>query len=211
MPTKPPGRRTREEIRSDNDQRLLDAGREVFLAKGFHGASLDQVSAAAGLTKGAVYARFDSKAELFLALLERHIAQRLAEMRRSAGDLKSPIEAARATARQWMKRTSAERDWSLLTLEFRLYAARDPVLLKRYRSLHDSLRMGISQLISSSFDRLGQPPPYAPETMARLSLAMGNGLALERWVESSGDHARLLEELFEALVEGRLLPARGVE
>jgi len=180
----------------------------VFLAKGFHGASLDQVTAAAGLTKGAVYARFASKAELFMALLERHIEERLGEMRRSAGAAKTPAEAARAMARQWMKRSATDADWSLLTLEFRIHAARDAARLRAYRALHDRLRRGIAELLAAFYARVGQPPPYDPEVMARLSLALGNGLVLERWAEDGGQHARLFEQLCVTMSEGRLFPER---
>lgn len=201
-----PRRKTREETRSANAERLLEAGRQVFLAKGFHAASLDEVSAAAGLTKGAVYARFASKAELFMALLERHIDERLGEIRRSVGAARTPAEAARSMARQWMRRTASNSDWSLLTLEFRVHVARDPAQLRAYRALHDRLRRGIAELLTAFYTRAGVAPPYAPEVMARLSLALGNGLALERWAEDGGQHAGLLEQLLVSLSEGRLLP-----
>ncbi len=56
-----------------NGQRLLEAARAVFVRRGYMLATLDEIAAAAGLTKGAVYARFASKADLLLALLERRI------------------------------------------------------------------------------------------------------------------------------------------
>src|SRR5438093_937347 len=47
---------------------LLEAAAAVFAARGFHGASLDEIAEAAGFTKGAIYSHFQSKADLFLAL-----------------------------------------------------------------------------------------------------------------------------------------------
>jgi PAS domain S-box-containing protein len=49
---------------------LVDAARRVFLRSGFHGASLDEISAEAGYTTGAVCSRFGGKDELFLAVLD---------------------------------------------------------------------------------------------------------------------------------------------
>src|SRR5260370_10335100 len=57
---------------------LLEAAAVVFSREGFHGASLDEVAAAAGFTKGAVYSNFKSKEDLFLALLEDHLEDTLA-------------------------------------------------------------------------------------------------------------------------------------
>lgn len=48
----------------DTKQRILDAALEVFGERGFHGASVDDVAAAAGMTKGAVYYWFVDKDDL---------------------------------------------------------------------------------------------------------------------------------------------------
>src|SRR4051794_38058500 len=57
--------------------RVLQAAGEVFAERGFAAASLDQVAAAAGFTKGAVYSNFGSKDELFLALMTDEVARRV--------------------------------------------------------------------------------------------------------------------------------------
>jgi AcrR family transcriptional regulator len=194
-------------MQAENDARLLAAGRTVFLRRGFHGASLDLVSAEAGLTKGAVYARFDGKADLFLALLARHVEERLDEMRRAAGGASTPAEAARRIARQWMKRSAAEEDWALLVVEFRVHAARDAALLARYRDVHAVLLRGVATLLRDFYAARGEPSPLPAESMARVALGVGNGLLLERWAERRGDHAALTERVLVALAEGRL----GVE
>jgi AcrR family transcriptional regulator len=54
---------------------VLGAARRVFLDKGYAGASLDAIAEEAGFSKGVVYSQFDSKADLFLALLELRIAE----------------------------------------------------------------------------------------------------------------------------------------
>lgn len=197
-------RRSRRETQAENDARLLAAGRTVFLQRGFHGASLDLVSAEAGLTKGAVYARFDGKADLFLALLSRHVEERLGEMRRSARGAGTPAEAARRISRQWMKRSAAEQDWALLVVEFRVHAARDAALLARYREVHAVLLRGVAKLLEDFYATRGERPPLPVESMARLALGVGNGLVLERWAERGGDHAGLAERVLVALAEGRL-------
>ena len=48
----------------------------MFLRRGFHAASLDEIAEEAGYTKGAVYSNFAGKDDLFLALLAEHYVQR---------------------------------------------------------------------------------------------------------------------------------------
>jgi len=50
-------------------QRILDAAREIFLAQGFAGSSLQQVADAAGLTRGAIYWHFNNKKQLLHVLM----------------------------------------------------------------------------------------------------------------------------------------------
>jgi AcrR family transcriptional regulator len=51
---------------------ILEAGGRLFGERGYDGTRLDDVAAAAGVTKPIVYRHFASKADLYLALLERH-------------------------------------------------------------------------------------------------------------------------------------------
>jgi AcrR family transcriptional regulator len=63
----------------------MASARQLFLRRGFHAASLEQVAEEAGFTIGAVYSRFGTKADLFLAILDEHIDRLVAEVDRVAG------------------------------------------------------------------------------------------------------------------------------
>jgi len=73
-----PPRLTRAEQTERNRVLLLAAARRVFLERGYHGASLDQIAEEAGFSTGVVYSQFEGKADLFLTLLEARIEQRAA-------------------------------------------------------------------------------------------------------------------------------------
>src|SRR5689334_187299 len=62
---------TQERRREHTRNLLLDAAEEVFTAKGFEGASLDEIAETAGYTRGAIYKHFADKAELFLEMNSR--------------------------------------------------------------------------------------------------------------------------------------------
>lgn len=70
-----PVRRTKREQRDESVDKLLSAARSLFVSKGYRSTTLEQVAAAAGLTKGAVYFHFGAKEALLVHLLERVEAQ----------------------------------------------------------------------------------------------------------------------------------------
>ena len=51
---------------------LLEAAAKVFARRGYDGASISEITSEAGLTSGAIYAHYESKAELFVATLEAY-------------------------------------------------------------------------------------------------------------------------------------------
>ncbi|QGV82367.1 TetR/AcrR family transcriptional regulator [Streptomyces ficellus] len=69
---------SRAEQRAATRRALLDEGRRRFAAEGYHHVVLAEVARAAGVTKGAAYHHFDSKAGLFRAVV-REVQQELGE------------------------------------------------------------------------------------------------------------------------------------
>jgi len=63
-----------DERRARTRRLLLDAARRGFAERGYEGASLDAIAAAASLSKGAVYAHFPTKQDLYLAVVEEILA-----------------------------------------------------------------------------------------------------------------------------------------
>ena len=53
-------------------ERILQAALEVFAEKGLHGATVVEIAKAAGITGGALYRYFDSKEEIFRAVVAKH-------------------------------------------------------------------------------------------------------------------------------------------
>ena len=77
-------------------EQLLEVALEVFARQGFHGTSMNDVADAAGVTKPVLYQHFDSKRELYLALLEdvgNQLITRIAKATSEAPDGKAQTEA----------------------------------------------------------------------------------------------------------------------
>jgi TetR/AcrR family transcriptional regulator, mexJK operon transcriptional repressor len=74
-------------------QDILQAARDLFIAKGFEATSMDAVARAAGVSKATVYAHFKSKNELFAAIVAQ-VAERLTAEIRAVIDAKLPLRQA---------------------------------------------------------------------------------------------------------------------
>jgi len=70
-----------EAVVSAKAQDVLEAAHELFMAKGYEAASMDAVAKAAGVSKATVYAHFNSKDELFAAIVTRICGQLTREIR----------------------------------------------------------------------------------------------------------------------------------
>jgi len=172
-------RLSRAEQNDRNRELLFAAARRVFLAKGYHAASLEQIADEAGFSKGVVYSRFASKADMFLTLLEDRIEQRAGQNAKAAapltgsGDFAALLELAQRAER-------AAPGWRLLVTEFRIHAARDPELSRRYAALHARTVAGLAAVLVSISPAGAESLPFPPRQLAELLLAIEAGLALEQ-------------------------------
>jgi AcrR family transcriptional regulator len=195
-------RLTRAEKSAQTRAELMASARQLFLRHGFHACSLEMVAEEAGFTIGAVYSRFGSKANLFLAILDERIDQLVAEVAQVAG-LHQPIpEQAELLAGRRMALLEREREWFPLVLEFWSHAARDERLRHEFGACHERLVGAYADLIEADYARLGLPLPLAPEVLARAVVAMGNGVALERLTDPARVPEGLLSTMAVAFLRG---------
>jgi AcrR family transcriptional regulator len=178
-------RLSRAEQNERNRALVLAAARRVFLARGYHAAALDEIADEAGFSRGVVQSRFGNKADLFLALLEERIAERAAQNARLAEGL-GGAEGMRVLREHAARRNRAELDWGLLLIEFRVHAARDQELSRRYMALHARTRQALAEVITDVHRRAGQPPPFPPDEMAQMILAIETGIRLEQAADPEG-------------------------
>src|SRR6266702_5290135 len=104
---------------------LLRAAKEVFVREGYAGAELGEIASIAGRTKGAIYAQFESKEDIFMALVEEHALRSRSEMEKALANSKN-VEQNRVAFRKFWVRLGSEQAWNLLMLEFKLFAVRNP-------------------------------------------------------------------------------------
>lgn len=72
--------------RSARRTQLLGAARGVFVAQGFHSASMDEIADSAGVSKPVLYQHFPSKLALYQALLEESAAEMVRRIEQAIAD-----------------------------------------------------------------------------------------------------------------------------
>ena len=83
--------------------RLIEAAREQFGAHGYEGTSLDAILGVAGVKRGALYHHFDSKQELFDAVLDRVVGEMAERVAKAAGAASDPVESLRIGCATWLR------------------------------------------------------------------------------------------------------------
>ncbi len=175
---RPSGKLRKQERGILTRQALLRSARVVFARDGFEHARLEDIAANAGRTRGAFYANFKGKEDVFYTIFEENIDRDIAALGPLLNGLSTPEERLEALGK-YLSKLSRDRERTLLNLEFKLYAIRHPLKRKRLADLHGlmCLRCSIPE-ISELFPGLGKQNRKAQLTD---SLALGgiiDGLAL---------------------------------
>ena len=200
-------RLTRKERQERTRSHLLEAAGRVFARRGLERASVDEVAGDAGYTKGAVYANFASKEELFLAMLDARFAQRMAELDRSLSEHDGPAAQARAASADFIGYLKADPEWERLFFEAALHASRDEAFRRELAARYAATRERMAEILERHAATLGVEPGIPVRRVAMMLFAMANGVAFERLVEPDDVPDDLLGEM-TGLVAQALLARR---
>ncbi len=189
----PRGEFDRGERKAQTRARLLAAAARVYARRGFDGATLDEVAAEAGFTKGAVYSHFGSKENLLLALSEQQRAAQLAEQRELFDLGRAGSERPLAGSDRWMEILREEPDRFRLFVELWVRAQRD----ERLRGM---LAAGVEDLreMLAGFARAGaadsgiEADPDAERQVANVFVALTMGMGLVSLLDEDAVPASLL-------------------
>ena len=191
---------TKHQVKTEQTRTaLLRSARKIFVRDGFLACRIEDVAADAGYTRGAFYANFASKEELFFALMQQEAdkhATRIHAILREHKDVKDRL----AALRSYYMNSIADRDWGMLTLEFKLLAIRQPELRPAFA---DKLRrIRSSMKLEVITDTLGINKP--DELVRAVLEGFVAALVLEHMFDpnrvSKSEAAELLAEVFDSFV-----------
>jgi AcrR family transcriptional regulator len=178
-----PRRLSRKEKQAHTRSCLMKSAAKVFARRGLQHASIDEVAEDAGFTKGAFYANFKSKEELFLAMLDERFAERLEEIDRVIGGEGEPEALARQAGVDFGRFISADLEWQRLFFEFAAYAARNDDFRDELVTRYTALRRRITDAYRRREQELELKSPISLEEVSLMTFAMANGVALEKLLE----------------------------
>jgi len=186
----------------DTRTKLLDAATKVFAEKGFAASSVDDIAAAAGMSKGAVYWNFDNKDDLIETLLDERV---LVPLRTMIEYTKSaPAEQPTATAASdAIGALADQRELLQLFHEHWLEAARDPELRKRNVELLRELRDALGEALDARRAHLGVEELAIPaRDIATAYVALAQGMWLIGLVDPEFFPHWLYGEVVSLVYEG---------
>src|SRR3954447_14766290 len=114
--------------RGEAREALLAAALRVFASRGYGQAGVDEIAAAAGYSKGALYWHFSGKEDLLLALLEERVDAPMREMVAQLEAAPAEQDMSVEASREFGLRLAEHRDAMLLEREYWTLAIRDPEL-----------------------------------------------------------------------------------
>jgi AcrR family transcriptional regulator len=204
-------RLTRKEKQAHTRSCLMKSAAKVFARRGLQHASIDEVAEDAGFTKGAFYANFRSKEELFLAMLDQRFAERIEEIDRVMETHAEPAQQARQIAADFLRYLGADPDWQRIFFEFTAYAARNDPFREELVTRYKTLRTRIADAYRQKQEELGVTLPVPVEQIALMTFAMANGIALEKLLEPEAVSDELYATMLTAFFEGLRAMAESSE
>lgn len=161
---------------AEKQDRILRAAAGCFAREGFHGSSMKEICAAAGMSPGSVYRYFESKEAIITALVEAdriRWEQRLTEIPVVAGLVPALRHLAEIGLRE------LQQDGFLnLWVETLAEAARSPAVARSLRDSYRAFEGRLADLVTES-QRLGKTPAgLRPIETARIILSAFDGLLL---------------------------------
>lgn len=190
-------------------EKLLRAASRIFARDGFEASRIEEIAADAGYTRGAFYAHFKTKEDLFFALLEQQASSHLEKLRALLKECHTQDQKMCAVREYYAGHTS-QHQWSVLTLEFKLYALRHPRLRAKLAASYRRIksRMTLQDLDELFPTGLGWSAK-SREEMRRVCEVLRSGIVLEHAYDSENfpeaDASQTLRSVFDLLVKARSL------
>lgn len=194
-------RLSRAEQQARTRKRLLEVGATLFAKKGYSATGLDEIAEHAGLTKGAVYSNFSSKADLALAVLdELELSPRLDIFSRVDSGTSFPDQHEQG-GKLLAEAMDASSLWFQLELQCILQAERDPELHRRMHERDLALRSSLAAAIAKRMELAGWAPTSDVGIIVDALIAVSSGLALQRLKDPSFVTDDLVGRLIAAVYE----------
>jgi len=166
-------------------ERIVAAARTTFAERGYEAATMDDIAAAAGASKGALYHHFATKEDLFRAMLDDHRSEldAFAQAVEAASSFRDLLD---RLVGQWLDHYRSEPQFVSLSLEVRVQARRQPWFRAALGRHHDQLRGFLRGLVHAAREAGLVPADLDPQAHAVLLFGLLDGVCLQAGVTPAG-------------------------
>lgn len=182
-------RRTKQEA-AETREAILDAAEAVFFERGVSQTSLNQIAAAAGVTRGAIYWHFSNKSDLFRAMCDRaHLPQEEFFRAQALLQVPSPLRHLRdftvETFERFQNDERAKRVLTIILLRCE-YVGEMEEALCAHRQDREIMRANVSAIFdrAATFGQLGAGWTAEAATNAYICILVG---LFGEWLKDSCD------------------------
>jgi AcrR family transcriptional regulator len=197
---------SRKEKQAKTRSSLLSSAAKLICRKGITEASVDDIATDAGYTKGAFYANFKTKEEMFLVMLDQAYAEELERIEAHLlGD--EPVEEVRQSSEDFIRFVRADPEWPRLYFEFVVYAARNPEFRQELATRNRAMRERMAEVIRSWAADFPTDAPFPFEHIATMLFCMADGFLIQQLVEPDVDddiYATMNTTLFKGIAVSSL-------
>lgn len=178
-----------QDLTGEKATRIVSAMRTCVAKYGAAGATFDHVSKEAGVSRGLLHYYFGSKERLLIEVIRRE-TDRLVEAIQAATSIAgSAEELVNLLLAQLQIILENEPELYLLAFELIGEARRHPEIGAEVAEYNRKTRGQFAEIIEQMTEKGAITPRHAPLATASALLAMANGLALEIFQDSTGEHA----------------------
>lgn len=178
--------------------RLIDAGLRLFATSGYEHATVDDMSQAAGYSKGAYYFHFSTKDDILLELLRIWTEGRNQILAAESAEGQGSREELRRLLAGFFSYDEAPH-WYAVLLEFWAQAVRNPEVSARLSQAYAGWR----KTLAEAFERAARAGAIQLESAAdaaAVALAAHDGNAVQQAIGSPGGRAMTALELADSLI-----------
>lgn len=203
--------------RGDTENKIIQAALEIFVRKGYHGTSVHEITAKAGLTKGALYSHFSGKGDLLLRIIDefksRFIGGMVDTLKQSSGNALNRIH----DVISFNSRFAQDNQHlcvflTFLTTELNADVDFEPALKGTYLEYRKVISEIISQGIRQGLFKKNLDPDVAALTFMALHDGVLHQWVLNRYHLDGELYVRTFREVFlHGLVREELSIERTVE
>jgi len=189
----------RIEQRQQTRGKLVEAAMRLFSTSGYEHATVDDISQAAGYSKGAYYFHFSTKDDVLLELLRIWSEARIESLAAAGASDETPLARLEAMLEMFYSYED-DTSWPAVLLEFWSQAVRNPEVAKRLSATYGGFRRQIADAVGAAIAD-GSLRISSADEAASVLLAAHDGYAVQLAIGSPGAKAMSAADLVGSLIK----------